>query len=155
MTLLQAAGIESVGRNSKPPRDWTNRFFSRRGGRLLFRNTLASCVSFSLGLLLMWALVELANIDQTLAAGASFLAASSLHYILAHTWVFRGSDRGVAAGYIFFLLNATVGLLLTVSLFEALMAWTGLNYLVARVLVSILAGLAMFLLNATLNFRRI
>lgn len=155
MPSFQAAGIQSVGRNAKPPGNLKKRLFSPRGGRLLVRNTLASCLSFALGLLLMWALVELANVDQTIAAGTSFIGASSLHYGLAQIWVFRGSDRGVAAGYIFFLMSAAVGLLLTVSLFEALMEWTDLNYLVARVLVSILAGLAMFFLNAKLNFRSI
>lgn len=152
MPSFQAAGMQTGRRPPNSPA-LKKRFFSRRGGRLLFRNTLASCLSFSLGLLLMWAMVELADVDETIAAGASFLGASSLHYGLAKAWVFRGSERGVAAGYVFFLLNAGVGLLLTVSLFEALMEWTNLNYLVARVLVSVVAGLAMFLLNATLNFR--
>jgi hypothetical protein len=33
--------------------------------------------------------------------------------------------------------------------------WTPINYLVARVLVSVVSGLTVFLLNAVLNFRRL
>ena len=41
------------------------------------------------------------------------------------------------------------------TLFAALLRWTPINYLVARTLVSVVAGLAVFLLNAILNFRRL
>lgn len=69
--------------------------------------------------------------------------------------MFRGSDRGIADGCFYFLVNAAVGLVITVLLFAALTRWTGLNYLVARVVVSVFAGLAIFVLNATLNFKRL
>ena len=36
-----------------------------------------------------------------------------------------------------------------------LIRWTPIQYLVARVLVSVIAGLTVFLLNAVLNFRRL
>jgi hypothetical protein len=48
-----------------------------------------------------------------------------------------------------------IGLLITVGLFAALIRWTPIHYLVARVLVSVFAGLTVFLLNAVLNFRRL
>ena len=40
-------------------------------------------------------------------------------------------------------------------LFDALVRFTPIHYLVARVIVSVFAGLVMFLLNAVLNFRRL
>ena len=40
-------------------------------------------------------------------------------------------------------------------LFAALLKWTAIHYLVARVIVSVFAGLAMFVLNAVLNFRQV
>jgi hypothetical protein len=40
-------------------------------------------------------------------------------------------------------------------MFDALVRYTPINYLIARIIVSVFAGLAMFLLNAILNFRRL
>jgi hypothetical protein len=40
-------------------------------------------------------------------------------------------------------------------MFAAFIRWTPINYLVARVIVSLFAGLATFLLNAFLNFRSV
>ena len=103
----------------------------------------------------MWVLVELLAGNKVFAAGVSFLAATSLHYLFGRTWIFRGTTRKIATGYGFFLINAGVGVALTVSLFAALLSWTPVNYLVARVLVSVFAGLVMFLLNALFNFKQL
>jgi hypothetical protein len=43
----------------------------------------------------------------------------------------------------------------TVALFALLTKLTPLHYLAARTLVSVIAGLAMFLSNAILNFKRL
>jgi hypothetical protein len=48
-----------------------------------------------------------------------------------------------------------VGMAITILLFAALLKWTAIHYLVARVIVSVFAGLAMFVLNAVLNFRQV
>jgi hypothetical protein len=61
----------------------------------------------------------------------------------------------VASGYVYFLINAAIGLGVTMSLFAAFISWTSINYLVARILVSVVAGLTVFLLNAVWNFRRL
>jgi putative flippase GtrA len=103
----------------------------------------------------MWALVELLGINKVFAAGVSFLGATSLHYVFGRTWVFRGTERGLVTGYGYFLVNAGIGLILTVALFAALISWTPVNYLIARVIVSVLAGFVMFLLNAMINFREL
>jgi putative flippase GtrA len=131
------------------------RIASRRTAWLLARNTVASTGTFLIGLAVMWLLVELASVNKVVAAGVSFVAATSLHYAFGRFWVFRGTNRGVASGYGYFLVIAGIGLLITVSLFVLLISWTSINYLVARIIVSVLAGLVMFLLNGALNFRQI
>lgn len=103
----------------------------------------------------MWVLVELLGANKVFAAGASFLAATSIHYAFGRSWIFRGTERPVVTGYGYFLINAAIGLVLTVSLFAALISWTPINYLAARVIVSVFAGLVMFLLNAMLNFKQL
>lgn len=122
---------------------------------MLARNTVVSCLTFVLDLVLLWALVQLARIDKLEAAAIGFVAANTLHYALGRGWIFRGTKRGIAAGYVYFLINASIGLAVTVLLYAAFLRYVLLNYLVSRIIVSVFAGLSVFALNAALNFRRL
>ena len=140
---------------AEPARSWAKRLLSLKAGAMLARNTIVSTGSFAFDLALLWALVELAGMGKLVAAALAFVAATSLHYVFGRTWIFRGTDRGVVHGYVYFLINAGIGLAVTMILFAALIRWTSINYLVARTLVSVIAGLTVFLLNAVLNYRRL
>ena len=131
------------------------RFFTRPAGRMLLRNTVVSTGVFLLGLAVLWVLVEKAGMNAVLATGLSFLVANSIHYIFGRTWIFAGSDRKLSTGYAIFLMNAMIGLAVTVGLFWVLTELTPMNYLVARIIVSVFAGLAVFGLNASINFRQV
>lgn len=122
---------------------------------MLARNTVVSCGIFAFDLALLWLLVEQAGMGKVAAAVVAFVIANSLHYGFGRSWIFRGTDRAFASGYFYFLVNAGIGLIITISLFAAMIRWTPINYLVARVLVSLIAGLTVFILNAVLNFRRL
>jgi putative flippase GtrA len=134
---------------------WAARLWSRNAAVLLGRNTVVSVFMFLLGLTLLWLLVEYGGVDTILATGLTFLIATSLHYGLGRTWIYRGTERKVLPGYGLFLANAMMGLIVTVALFSLLTKLTPLHYLAARTLVSVIAGLAMFLSNAILNFKRL
>jgi len=134
---------------------WRVRLLSRKAVAMLFRNTVVSCLCFAFDLALLWMLVRLLGMAKIPAAALGFIAANSIHYALGRAWIFRGTERGVSAGYIYFLANAAVGLAVTVSLYALMLACLPINYLVARIFVSAVAGLAVFLLNAVLNFRRL
>ena len=129
--------------------------FSRRAAELLARNTIVSILTFAFDIALLWLLVEFVGLSKVPAAAAAFVIANSLHYAIGRGWIFRGTDRRIAIGFIYFQVNSVVGLAITISLFAALIRWTPINYLVARVLVSVISGLSVFLLNAVLNFRRL
>jgi putative flippase GtrA len=131
------------------------RLFSRRAAAMLGRNTVVSSMAFLISIGLLWALVEFLDTDEVLAATIGFLTANSVHYILGRTWIFRGTDRTLAMGYLYFLFSSGIGLFVTVTLYAAMLRYTPINYLLARVLVSVFAGLAMFAFNATINFRRL
>ena len=131
------------------------RFMSRHVGVLLARNTVVSCVVFAFDLGLLWLLVQAGGMDTLLAAAVAFIAANGLHYILGRTWIFRGTERGVGAGLFYFLINAGIGLVVTMALYAAILEFTSIHYLVARVIVSVVGGLTVFYLNATLNFRSV
>ena len=131
------------------------RFVSRHVGVLLARNTVVSCLVFVFDLALLWVLVQAGELDALLAAALAFVAANAVHYAFGRTWIFKGTERGVASGFLYFLINAVIGLVLTMALFAAFLEFTSINYLVARTIVSLIAGLAVFYLNATLNFRSV
>jgi len=122
---------------------------------MLARNTIVSCGIFAFDLALLWLLVEQAGMGKVWAAVVAFIVANSIHYGFGRSWIFRGTDRAFASGYAYFLVNAAIGLVITIALFAAIIRWTPVNYLVARVLVSIVSGLTVFVLNAVLNFRRL
>ena len=144
------ADLTGAARASR--RSILDRLFSRRGAILLARNTIVSVGVFTVGLGALWLLVEQAGMAKLPAAALSFLAANTLHYVFGRTWIYRGTDRTVVAGYAYFLLNALVGLAVTLVLFAAFLA-LGMHYIPARIVTSVFAGLVLFALNAILNFR--
>lgn len=124
-----------------------------RAARLFGRNTIASFFAFGIDVALLWLAVEWGGLPYLPAAAGAFLIAMSVHYVLARIWVFRASERGMATGYVFFLINAGIGLVVTLGAFALLMELAGLHYLVARVLASVAAGILVFFLNAVFNFK--
>lgn len=131
------------------------RLLSRRAGGQLVRNTIVSTFIFAVDLALLWLLVELAGMEKVLAAAVAFVIANSLHYLFGRWWIFRGTERAPVEGYVYFLANAGVGMVITLALFAAFVAMLPTYYLVGRVLVSVVSGLTVFVLNAVLNFRTV
>lgn len=138
-----------------PRSDRSRRETALRGGRLFVRNTLASTLTFGIDIALLWFLVERAGAERIVAAAFAFLVAISLHYLLARIWVFRGSGRGLASGYVYFLTNAGIGLIVTLGLFWLLLELTPLHYLISRGISSVAAGIVVFFLNAIFNFKQL
>lgn len=135
-----------------PPTRWHHRLFSARAAAQLLRNSVVSCSIFLFGILLMWVLVHFLGMDSYLAAAISFLAGNTAHYAFARAWVFRGTQRALGRGYLYFFINAAVGLGATMALFALFTELAGMHYIAARVVASLFAGLAMFALNALFNF---
>jgi putative flippase GtrA len=119
---------------------------------LLARNTVVSIGVFGFGLGLLWLLVEEFGAAKLPAAAVSFIAANTIHYAFGRTWIYQGTERKLAAGYAYFIVNALVGLAVTLLLFGLFLA-VGMNYIIARIVTSLFAGLALFVLNAVFNFR--
>ena len=124
-----------------------------RGARLFGRNTVASIGAFAFDMALLALLVELAGISYLPAAATAFVLAMSAQYVVSRIWVFKHSDRGLAAGYFYFLLNTAAGLVVTLAVFWLLLELAGMHYLLARAAASVVAGLVVFSLNAVFNFK--
>ena len=132
------------------------RLLKPRVGWMLARNTIVSTGVFLVfGLGLLWLLVEHVGMPVLPATGISFIAANSVPSVLGRVWIYRGTDRAVASGFALFLLNGLIGLLITLGSMALLSEFTQINLYIARILVSVIAGLTMFVLNAVWNFRRV
>ena len=131
------------------------RLVSRDAVTMFARNTIIGTAVFAVDLLILWALVAFLGMSKLLAATIGFVVATSLHYAAGRSWIFKGSSRRLVSGYVYFLMSAGVGLAITLLLYAAFIRWTRIDYLVARVVVSLFAGFATFLLNAIFNFRRV
>jgi putative flippase GtrA len=126
-----------------------------KGAALFGRNTVASIVCFGIDVAILWVLVEFAGFTYLPGATVAFLIAMSIQYLISRVWVFRGTKQGVAKGYVWFLVNAGIGLVITLAVFAAFIWWVGVHYLIARLIASALAGIAVFFLNALFNFKEL
>ncbi|MXP10250.1 GtrA family protein [Pseudoblastomonas halimionae] len=131
------------------------RLFTRRVGGMLVRNTVVSTGVFVIGFGVMVLLVEYAGMDKVIASGFGQVVSSTIHYLFGRLWIFRGSERGVAHGYLLFLVTAAIGIVLTMVLMWAFLQFTPIDYKIARILVSVISGLVMFVLNGVFNFKRV
>ena len=150
---LHSIGTEDPAQGVGGGESFAKRLFSRRAGMMLFRNTVVSCTVFALGLAVLWLLVEEAGMAEYPAVAISFVIANSIHYFAGRAWIFPGSERKVGSGYVLFFINAGLGLASTLALFAFMTELAGMDYLTARVVASLFAGLAVFGANALFNFK--
>jgi len=134
---------------------WVKSCVGSHGAVLFGRNTVASIGVFVVDLTILAILVELADLRYFYAAVIAFLIANSIHYVLARAWIFKRSGQGVGRGYAWFLVNAGVGLAVTMAVLITFVEFLGLHYVVARVIASVFAGIITFLLNAIFNFKEL
>ena len=119
------------------------------------RNTVASTIAFVLDLAILWALVELLEIPRVIAAVIAFIVPMIVFYLLSRFWVFAGTSRNVASGFAYFMLNVGIGFVVMLAVFWALLQFTEIYYLIARVAASVVSGIVIFLLNGYFNFKQL
>ena len=126
-----------------------------RIARMFGRNTVASTIVFALDLLILYALVEWLSVPRVAAAAIAFIVPMIIFYILARNWVFRGTDRGVATGFVYFVVNIGIGFAVMLAVFWALLELTEIHYLAARIIASVVNGIVIFVLNGFFNFKQL
>lgn len=119
------------------------------------RNTVASTIAFMLDLAILWALVEFVGIPRMVAAVIAFVIPMVVFYFLSREWVFPGTKRNVFSGFVFFAVNVGIGFVVMLAVFWALLEFTGLYYLLARIAASVVSGIVMFFLNGYFNFKEL
>lgn len=119
------------------------------------KNTVASTIAFVLDLAILWCLVELAGFPRVPAAVIAFIVPMVVFYFLEREWVFPGTQRGVASGFVYFALNVGIGFVVMLAIYWSLLLFTDIHYLIARVAASVVSGIVIFLLNGFFNFKQL
>ncbi len=109
--------------------------------------------TLGLDLLMLAGMTELLHIPYALGTPIAFLIAVSLNYLISRAVVFRGTERPFHHGYALFILFALLAAGAITGAVYLLVTYAHLYYLLARVLVAGVIGIANYLGNLHLNFR--
>lgn len=121
--------------------------------RRFIRYASVGVSTFLFDLALLVAFTELLHIPYYIGTPIAFLIAVSINYAVSRTHVFRGTERSVHHGYLYFIGFALLGALAATAGTALLVTVLSIQYLVARVLVAGATGMANYLLNLHLNFK--
>lgn len=115
--------------------------------------SLLGAVAFSFDLVLLYIFNSLYVVPYYLAVPVAFVIATSTHYVMLRTLVYRDSVRGVSEGYGLFLLIMCANALAITLLVAGLVEYTALTLYPARIIIGTLFGLLSFFLNSRYNFK--
>lgn len=121
--------------------------------RRFLKYSVVGVATLSFDLLLLAALTQLLSIPYTISTPLAFLVAVSINYAISRTFVFRGTERTVHRGYIYFLCIAGAGAFVVTAGVYLLVTYAHLYYLVARIAIAGFVGIANYLTNLHWNFR--
>ncbi len=109
--------------------------------------------TFAFDLLVLYLVTTYAGVTYYLATPGAFLVAVSCNYFISRRFVFRGTKRGHAPGYVYFIGMALIGAGVTTLGVTFMVTYTGLYFLYARILVALVVGTANYFGNLVLNFK--
>ncbi|MBP6924211.1 MAG: GtrA family protein [Candidatus Pacebacteria bacterium] len=109
--------------------------------------------TFAFDLLLLYIFTDVLSINYLVSVGIAFLIAVSLNYQLSRRFVFKGTTRKQAVGYLYFIIIALLGLLFVTGSMYVLVEMFGLFYLLARIIIAGLTGVWNYLINLFFNFK--
>ncbi len=104
-------------------------------------------------LLLIWLMTEFLLIPYQISTALGFIVAVSINYFLARKYVFKGTQRKIHHGYVYFILFALGGATIVTVAVTGLVTYLMMHYLVARVIVACFVGSANYLFNLHFNFK--
>jgi len=117
-----------------------------------FKHTVVDAFVLALNLLFVWVLVE-SGLYYLWAVAIAFFLASILSYVGNRTWTFDGVvSTSPLGGYMRAFVVAIAVLCFIEIMMWLAVEYLGLNYLVARALIAIIAGLCGYVLDAAFSF---
>ncbi len=102
---------------------------------------------------LLYLATTLFHIPYYISTAVSFFIAININYFVSRTHVFKGTERKIHHGYVYFLGIALCGALATTGLVVVLVTYLKFYFLFARILVAGIIGTANYLTNLYFNFK--
>lgn len=124
-----------------------------RALKRFFQYSTIGAGTFAFDLLLLFLFTDKLEMNYVLAVAVAFLIAVSLNYQLSRRFVFKGSVRGHAEGYVYFIGIALWGMLFVTGMMYVLVEWFAVYYLVARIVIAGVTGIWNYLMNLFFNFK--
>ncbi|KND51020.1 MAG: hypothetical protein AB202_01255 [Parcubacteria bacterium C7867-007] len=121
--------------------------------RRFLKYALVGGSTLTFDLTLLYIATDIFGVPYYISTPIAFLIAVSINYLISRRFVFKGTERRIHHGYVYFITIAVVGSFATTALVTALVTLTGMYYLLARILVAFVIGIGNYLFNLYLNFR--
>jgi putative flippase GtrA len=102
---------------------------------------------------LLYIATAIFHIPYYLSTAFSFFIAININYFISRAHIFKKSERKIHHGYVYFLGIAVCGAIATTGLVVVLVTYLKLYFLIARVLVAGVVGIANYLINLYFNFK--
>lgn len=124
-----------------------------RGLARFVKYSSVGCSTFAFDLVLLYLLIDYAQVPYIYATALAFLVAISIHYVVSRRYVFQGTLRQAHSGYAIFVVIAFGGLLLVTGGMYVMVEYAHVQPLLARVAVAGVVGFWNYLMNLYVNFR--
>ncbi len=109
--------------------------------------------TFILDLGLLFLFTETFGLQYLVATAIAFLLAVSLNYFLSRKFAFKGTERSLLHGYIYYMQFAIIGALFITFLMWLLSNYTDFHYVAIRTAIAAVVGIVNYLLNLYVNFK--
>jgi len=124
-----------------------------RGIVRFLRYSLVGGSTFAFDLLILWIMTGFMGVPYFVSTPLAFVIAVSINYFVSRRFVFKGTERKVHHGYVYFISLAGGTAVLITAMVALLIEAFALHYLIARVLVACVVGTANYLFNLHFNFK--
>lgn len=116
--------------------------------------TVSGVLTFLIDLLILWFMSDVLQINYLLSASVGFGIGITINYFIARNWAFKGTERNLLQGYLYFLVIAIIGLILVNILMYWFVEGLNLDKIISRVIIAGLVGIWNFFLNSIFNFKK-
>ncbi|TIH20135.1 GtrA family protein [Marinifilum sp. JC120] len=140
---------------AKPVFENKNRIprWDNKGILRFIRYTCVGGGTFLFDLAMLYLFTDKLDWAPVFAAGLAFFIAVSINYLISRKLVFKGTTREFKQGYLGFILIAGTGLVVVTGGMFVMVDILKWQYVVSRILVSLITGMWNYLFNLYVNFK--
>ena len=118
----------------------------------LIKTIVSSTGALAFDLILLFIFVEFFKIYYLFAAAFAYLVATSSNYFICRYWGFSGTKSKIIKSYFMFIAFGIFYIVAVLILLKFFVESLQINYLIGRLLASIIIGIFVFILNYIFTF---